>query len=137
MAKTKTLFICADCGHNAHKWIGQCPDCNEWNTHVEEIAAATAPAPVLVGEAPRPITDIAADAWAATSTGLPELDRVLGGGFVTGSATLLGGEPGCGKSTLLLQTAAKLSAAGHRCLYATAEESSEQVRRSVPNALVL
>jgi DNA repair protein RadA/Sms len=128
MARTKTTFVCTRCGHNAGKWIGQCPDCEEWNTHEEELVERTASAPVVVGETPRRITDIHAEKWAATTTGVRELDRVLGGGFVTGSVTLLGGEPGIGKSTLLLQVAAEVARTGRKCLYVSAEESSEQVR---------
>lgn len=128
MAKSKTVFICSQCAHVAPKWIGQCPDCEEWNTHAEENAERIAAAPVLVSEAPRPITDITFDDWSATPVGIGELDRVLGGGFVTGSVTLVGGEPGIGKSTLLLQAVASLSAKGNTCLYVAAEESAGQVR---------
>ncbi|NNC79732.1 MAG: DNA repair protein RadA, partial [Acidimicrobiales bacterium] len=128
MAKTKTIFLCTECAHQAHKWIGQCPDCGEWNTHVEEVVERIAPIPVALTEQPRLIADVTADNWAATPTNISELDRVLGGGFVTGSVALFGGEPGIGKSTLLLQAMASLARAGHRCLYVSAEESSEQVR---------
>jgi len=128
MARTKTTFVCSDCGHQAGKWIGQCPDCQAWNTHEEELVEKTAAAPVVIGEAPRRITEIEATKWAATPTGVQELDRVLGGGFVSGSVTLVGGEPGIGKSTLLLQAAAEIARAGRTCLYVSAEESSEQVR---------
>ena len=128
MAKSKTVFICSQCTHVAHKWVGQCADCEEWNSHVEESADRIAAAPVLVSEAPRPITEITFDDWSATPTGIGELDRVLGGGFVTGSVTLVGGEPGIGKSTLLLQAVASLSAKGKTCLYVAAEESAGQVR---------
>ena len=128
MAKTKTVFICQSCGHRAHKWIGQCPDCSEWNTHDEELADRIASAPVVVGEAPRPITDIVSVDFEPVATKIGELDRVLGGGIVGGSVTLVGGEPGIGKSTLLLQAAASLAEQGKVCLYVSAEESSEQVR---------
>ena len=128
MAKTKTAFICTECAHQAPKWIGQCPDCDEWNTHEEAVLESIAPPPVPLTERPRLIADVTADNWAATPTRISELDRVLGGGFVTGSVALFGGEPGIGKSTLLLQAMAALSRNGHRCLYVSAEESSEQVR---------
>ena len=128
MAKTKTLFICRSCGHRAHKWVGQCPDCQEWSTHDEELADRVSAAPVMVSEAPRPITEITSVDFEPVATKLPELDRVLGGGIVAGSVTLVGGEPGIGKSTLLLQAAASLSEQGRTCLYVSAEESSEQVR---------
>ena len=128
MSKRTTRFACSACGHAAPKWIGQCPDCGEWNTHDEESIETVGGEPVVLTEQPRPIGDIVADRWAASPTGVGELDRVLGGGFVTGSVTLLGGEPGIGKSTLLLQVAAQLARSGQRCLYVSAEESSEQVR---------
>ena len=128
MAKIKTRFVCNRCGHTAAKWIGQCPDCNEWNSHDEELADKIADAPVVVQEAPRPIGEVVIDGAAKVSTGASELDRVLGGGFVAGSVALLGGEPGIGKSTLLLQASAALARKGQRCLYVSAEESSAQVR---------
>ena len=128
MAKIKTRFVCNGCGHTAPKWIGQCPDCNEWNSHDEELAEKIAKAPVVVQEAPRPIGDVTVDSAATVSTGASELDRVLGGGFVAGSVTLLGGEPGIGKSTLLLQSSAALARKGQRVLYVSAEESAAQVR---------
>ena len=128
MAKNKTVFICQSCGHRAHKWIGQCPDCSEWNTHDEEMAGSVSGAPTVVNEAPRRITDVTSVDFKPVATGQSELDRVLGGGIVSGSVTLIGGEPGIGKSTLILQAAAALAAQGKTCLYVSAEESSEQVR---------
>ena len=128
MAKIKTRFVCNNCGHTAAKWIGQCPDCNEWNSHDEELASKIASTPVVVQEAPRLIGDVVVDNATKVSTGASELDRVLGGGFVAGSVALLGGEPGIGKSTLLLQATAALARKGQRCLYVSAEESSAQVR---------
>jgi DNA repair protein RadA/Sms len=109
-------------------WAGRCTGCDEWNTLVEE---RTAPAARSVGApaAPaRPIADVADRDAAPMATGVPELDRVLGGGLVPGSVTLVGGEPGIGKSTLLLQAAASMAAAGRPALYLTAEESAPQVR---------
>ncbi|MFT7474471.1 MAG: DNA repair protein RadA/Sms [Verrucomicrobiales bacterium] len=128
MAKSKTVFICRQCSHVAHKWIGQCPDCEEWNSHDEERSDRVSASHVLVGEAPRLIAEVTFDGYSAAPTGIAELDRVLGGGFVAGSVTLVGGEPGIGKSTLLLQAVAALAASGKTCLYVAAEESSEQVR---------
>ncbi len=128
MAKSKTVFICRSCGHHAHKWVGQCPDCQEWNSHDEELAERISKPSMLVGQAPRPIKDVTVDNFQTTSTGIAELNRVLGGGFVSGSVTLVGGEPGIGKSTLLLQAVAAMSREGKTCLYVSAEESSEQVR---------
>lgn len=128
MAKAKTIFLCRNCGHQAHKWIGQCPDCNEWNTHDEEMAERISKPSLLAGQPPRLIGDVTVDNFQTVSSGVPELNRVLGGGFVDGSVTLVGGEPGIGKSTLLLQAVAAMSRAGKTCLYVSAEESAEQVR---------
>ena len=132
MARTRTVYRCTDCGSAEPKWAGRCGGCEAWNTLVEEIdqptvaagsAAALAPAGV-----PMPIAEVDTEAWAAMPTSMGELDRVLQGGLVPGSVTLLGGEPGIGKSTLLLQALAGLAKAGKRCLVVTAEESAQQVR---------
>ncbi len=125
MAKTRIEHVCTDCGVAHPKWAGQCTSCGQWNTLVEEVALADVP---IIAPASAPacsITDIDPLASHPISTGLGELDRVLGGGVVPGSVTLLGGEPGIGKSTLLLQL---LAAWPGRALYVTAEESAQQVR---------
>ncbi len=130
MAKSKTVFICGDCAHQAPKWVGQCPDCGAWNTHTEE-RASSAPTTGVLGaprQPPIPIGDVVLSEHPAIATGIGELDRVLGGGVVVGSVALLGGEPGIGKSTLLLQAVAALARSGRRCLYVSAEESAAQVR---------
>src|SRR3954468_19421903 len=108
MAKTRTLYRCRECGHAESKWAGRCPACGEWSTLEEEVEV-----PVTAtsgrGESARPfepalpIDQIDFAEWVAVPTGLPEVDRVLGGGLVPGSVTLVHGEPGIGKSTLLLQ----------------------------------
>jgi DNA repair protein RadA/Sms len=134
MARPKTAFFCTDCGSESLRWQGQCPACSAWNTLVAEpsqrrtprsgAAAATAhalPEPVLLGE----VTGAESARW---STGLRELDFVLGGGVVPGSLVLVGGEPGIGKSTLLLQAAARLHDSGRSTLYVSGEESAAQVR---------
>jgi DNA repair protein RadA/Sms len=113
----RTSFRCSSCGAGAPVWAGRCTGCDEWNTLVEE---RTAPA--------RPIAEVADRDVAPMPTGVAELDRVLGGGLVPGSVTLVGGEPGIGKSTLLLQTAAAMAEQGRAALYLTAEESAPQVR---------
>lgn len=124
----KTQFVCNRCAHVAPKWVGQCPDCGEWNSHDEELAQAPEdPAPLLGGR-PTRIGEVSGHQVEKAATGVAELDRVLGGGFVHGSVALLGGEPGIGKSTLLLQAASSLARGGKRCLYVSAEESAEQVR---------
>src|SRR5580765_810516 len=128
MAKQRVEFLCDECGASTPRWAGKCPTCGVWNSLREApvLPASTAPIPRL--EAAVPIAEVDMAAWSAFPTGIGELDRVLSGGLVPGSATLLGGEPGVGKSTLLTQAAAALAAAGHRVLYVSAEESSQQVR---------
>jgi DNA repair protein RadA/Sms len=132
MAKLKEVFVCRSCGSASPKWQGQCPACGEWNTLAAELTSGGAPR----AEQPAPrggwtdtSTSLAAEALAEQprlATGSAELDRVLGGGLVTGSVTLLGGDPGIGKSTLMVQAAAALNA-GCPVLYATGEESLNQV----------
>ena len=129
MAKTRTRFVCSDCGHVTGQWVGQCPSCKAWNT-VTEFKESANPrierAAVAAGMAKaRPLRDYTEQTSARVGTGEGEFDRVLGGGLVPGALVLLGGEPGIGKSTLSLQTAMK--AAG-KVLYVSGEESPEQVR---------
>lgn len=137
MARARTVHRCADCGHAAPTWVGRCPGCDAWGTLVEEVVvAAVAPAaqppprPAAPdGEpGPVPIDQVGADAASSVPTGIDELDRVLGGGLVPGSVTVLGGEPGVGKSTLALQVAVTRARRGQTVLYASAEESAAQVR---------
>ncbi len=129
MARARTVFRCADCGAAAPKWSGRCATCGEWNTLVEEVDVPSS-APVVSGPAPRPqpIGEVDTNEGHPRPTGIAELDRVLGGGLVPGSVTLIGGEPGIGKSTLLLQALASLAAAGESVLYVSGEESAQQVR---------
>ncbi len=126
--KPTTLFVCQSCGASSPKWLGRCPECGEWNSYVEELRSA-APAAAPPGE-PRatPLPNVASRAESRLATGLPGLDRVLGGGLVPGSVVLLGGEPGIGKSTLLLQAARGIAAGSREVLFAAGEESAEQVR---------
>ncbi len=143
-----SVYVCSDCGSQTAQWHGQCAGCSAWNTLVEERAPAPASgarrasgaarargaraggsggrdgAPLL----PRPLADVGTAPVARLSTGIGELDRVLGGGLVPGSLVLLGGAPGIGKSTLTNTLLGHLAAAGHRTLYVSAEESAEQVR---------
>jgi DNA repair protein RadA/Sms len=130
MARARTVHRCTECGAAEPKWTGRCPACEAWGTLVEEVEAPEPTGgPALAPPAtPRPISEVVADEGAPRPTGVGELDRVLQGGLVPGSVTLLGGEPGIGKSTLLLQGLAGLARSGRRCLYVTAEESAEQVR---------
>lgn len=134
MAKPRKRYVCQACGSATSQWAGQCADCGEWNTLVEEAAVAATPFQQKhnLQSGGRSIllsgldTDIALPDRMAT--GIAELDRALGGGFVEGSATLIGGDPGIGKSTLLLQATAKLALAGKRVAYVSGEEASDQVR---------
>ena len=105
--KNKTIYVCSQCGFEMPKWAGKCPSCGEWNTVQEEMRMPERNSPLASGRpgayAVRPIGDICPEGEHRHLTGLPELDRVLGGGIVQGSLTLVGGDPGIGKSTLLLQ----------------------------------
>ena len=128
--KPRSVYACQGCGHTEAKWLGRCPACQEWNTLVEELAAAEPPRPsatgVADGAAPVSIAEIGDHVGGPRRTSaIAELDRVLGGGLVAGSMVLLGGDPGVGKSTLLIQALAGLAASG-TVLYATGEESVAQ-----------
>ena len=143
MAKAKTFYQCTECGGQAPKWQGQCPQCNAWNTLVEAIAAPAGARFETMAGARSVVTTLAsveAKENPRIASGLEEFDRVLGGGLVAGGVVLLGGDPGIGKSTLLLQASAALGAA-HRSLYVTGEESVDQIalraqRLSLVNAPV-
>jgi DNA repair protein RadA/Sms len=137
MVKLRTVHRCSECGTESPKWTGRCPGCGEWNTLVEELDGAGAAGGVTcAAEAPRPVTEIDPSDGTPRSTGVDELDRVLGGGLVPGSATLLGGEPGVGKSTLLLAVAAASASRGP-VLYVSAEERAAQVRHRAERLGVL
>lgn len=128
MTRSRTAFVCAECGHHAPKWSGRCGGCGAWNSLTEEVLSADPAPAALLGAAPVALDAVEAGPAVAVPTGLSELDRTLGGGLVPGSVTLVGGEPGIGKSTLLLQLAAEVASAGRRVLYVTGEESPQQVR---------
>ena len=134
MAKApKSQFVCQSCGAVAPRWSGKCGACGDWNTIVEEAAAAAPPGSGLAGAAKGKAVKLENLAGAPEEaprfpTGMPELDRVTGGGLVPGSVLLIAGEPGIGKSTLLLQLAAALARAGRRAVYFSGEEASAQVR---------
>ncbi|HEY2296836.1 MAG TPA: DNA repair protein RadA [Jatrophihabitans sp.] len=126
---TKAAFRCSDCGAEALRWVGRCPECQAWGT-VAEVGATTRRAvkPGAVSSPARPIGELSPDEARAKVTGVAELDRVLGGGLVPGSVVLLAGEPGVGKSTLLLDVANRFAAGGGTALIVTGEESTAQVR---------
>jgi DNA repair protein RadA/Sms len=133
MAKTRPSYVCQNCGAISQRWQGKCEACGEWNTIIEEAAAlGIGGAAVRRGGAgrPFPLEDLAGVSKPVERiiTGISELDRVAGGGFVPGSATLIGGEPGIGKSTLLIQACAALARRGGRVVYVSGEESTEQIR---------
>lgn len=129
MAKSKTVYLCQNCGAESPKWIGRCPSCKEWNTYHEEIVTTGRSEGVLtisqVKKQPELLSQIKSDTYSRIKTGISELDRILGGGMVPGSLLLLGGEPGIGKSTLALQLALALKE--KTVLYISGEESEEQI----------
>ncbi len=132
MSKERTVFVCQSCGIQSARWLGRCPDCQEWNTLVEERLAAApqsgrrAPNDGPAGY-PQPITELAPATERRYNCGIDELDRVLGGGVVPGSAVLIGGDPGIGMSTLVLQALAVLARRG-TALYVSGEESPQQLK---------
>ncbi|MGI5997185.1 MAG: DNA repair protein RadA [Lutispora sp.] len=131
MAKLKTKYVCTECGCESPKWMGKCPECNQWNTFIEEVdtkLAAGSSASLLNVAKPQKMNDISMEEEMRLSTGLGELDRVLGGGIVKGSLVLVGGDPGIGKSTLLLQLSDNVAKKGHKVLYVSGEESAKQIK---------
>jgi DNA repair protein RadA/Sms len=143
MAKTpSTIFVCQNCGNQQRKWLGQCPDCNEWNTFVEERFRPTAQTTGKTSAVknvrfssdafrevkPVPYGEIESQDDARTSSGIAEFDRVLGGGIVAGSLVLIGGSPGIGKSTIVIQIADRLSREDAKVLYVSGEESERQIK---------
>ena len=133
MPKATVTFVCTDCGGESLRWAGQCPHCNAWNT-LQEFQVRKAPggrsrAPRAASATrPVPLTELAGDAAPRRALAWGELNRVLGGGIVPGSLVLVGGEPGVGKSTLLMHAAQQIAARGGRVLYASGEESPQQIR---------
>ncbi len=133
MAKVKTQFICSECGYQTTKWMGKCLGCGSWNTLMETVIAdvpksVSAPKPIIsAASTPKTIRDVEIDRYTRYSTGMKELDRVLGGGIVRGSLILVGGDPGIGKSTILLQICENASK-DKKILYVSGEESEGQIK---------
>lgn len=128
-AKSKSEFVCQQCGARSAKWIGRCPSCGEWNTYTEEIvqkAAGVSRTQARPASSPQPITGVQSTSHERLKTRIAEFDRLLGGGLVPGSMVLIGGEPGIGKSTLALQIALQMNR--QKILYLSGEESAEQIR---------
>ena len=154
MAKTRSQYVCSDCGTKTAQWVGKCPGCKEWNSlQIENVISGSGKrahrrvtsnlSSGRIAPTPQPLSQVKLDSNARLSTGESELDRVLGGGVVPGSLMLLGGEPGIGKSTLMLQAAMLISASNTKVLYVSGEESPEQVRMraerigAVPETLMI
>ncbi|RPI68820.1 MAG: DNA repair protein RadA [Ignavibacteriae bacterium] len=137
MMKTRTIYRCTSCGHVASKWMGKCPSCNTWESMIEEVDARTTTSKrsrSSVGSSaleakPVALVDVRSDEAPRMLTGMPELDRVLGGGLVPGSVVLVGGDPGMGKSTLTLQLASVIGQRYGNALYVTGEESLHQIKQ--------
>ena len=135
-ARAKNEYACGECGWSSTKWVGQCGECQQWNSMVEGAGATRGlgtiksikPATIVASSAAKPITDVSTVAVASRSTRVGEFDRVLGGGIVPGAVVLLSGEPGVGKSTLLLEVAANTAKSGAKVLYVSGEESVGQIR---------
>jgi len=131
LKKAKTSFFCQHCGYMSPKWLGKCPSCGGWNCFAEEVIVNTGSdsrAEMRFDGKPLPIEDIPLTDGKRTVTGIAEVDRVLGGGIVGGSAILIGGEPGIGKSTLMLQVMHNLADKGLKVLYVSGEESASQIK---------
>jgi len=133
MAKVKTKFVCQQCGYETARYIGKCPECNSWDSFVEETIFSEAINQKSSGVAidsllPTPISEITVGSEMRISTNISELDRVLGGGLVQGSLVLIAGDPGIGKSTILLQTSGQLCSQNKKVLYVSAEESASQIK---------
>ncbi|MDO8670808.1 MAG: DNA repair protein RadA [Dehalococcoidia bacterium] len=128
----RTVFVCQQCGSESPKWMGKCPDCNEWNSYVETVQASspqgTSASSATLQSRPQRLSGVASENFRRAKVGMAEFDRVLGGGLVPGSLVLIGGDPGIGKSTLVLQVCAMLERSLGRVLYVSGEESAEQIR---------
>ena len=129
-SEKKTVFVCQQCGKESLRWLGRCPDCQQWNSFVETAIAAPAasPRPPSHGCPPQELSRVAIEATDRQPLPLAEFDRVLGGGLVSGSLVLISGEPGIGKSTLLLQASALAAQTRGRVVYVSGEETLHQIK---------
>ncbi len=125
--KEKTVYVCGECGYETPRWMGKCPQCGSWNTLIEEERVSVKSSPRAASGKASSLQSVIVDTQSRKKTGIGELDRVLGGGLVSGMVVLLGGDPGIGKSTLLLQVADKLSSS-NTVLYVSGEESRSQIK---------
>ena len=133
MAKTKSKWVCKECGYETAGYLGKCPECGSWGSFIEEIQFSqklpnAAANEFINNEKPELLKDIHIGEELRVSTNISEFDRILGGGFVQGSLVLLAGDPGIGKSTITLQTCGELCKNGKKVLYISAEESASQVK---------
>ena len=130
MAKPKSIFSCQQCGAQQPRWVGRCPECGGWNTYAEELEISE-PRRAPISESssrPIPITEIEGESGQHVPTGIAELDRVLGSGYVPGGVALIGGDPGIGKSTIVMQALSSIASRGQGVLYVSGEESASQIR---------
>ncbi|MGM0465315.1 MAG: ATPase domain-containing protein, partial [Acidobacteriota bacterium] len=128
MKKSKSTFVCQNCGFHSPKWVGKCPNCGEWSTMIEEIEESKTEKISFPPSAPMLYEEVKQARKQRLKIGIDELNQVLGGGVVLGSLVLIGGEPGIGKSTLLLQVSRDFSSEGKKVLYVSSEESLEQIK---------
>ena len=140
MAKIKTVYVCKDCGYETPKWLGKCPDCNNWNTFEEEVVQAKSTSKAVTTsrtpkKAAKKLTEVTSSKSDRIVTGINEFDRVMGGGIVRDSITIITARPGAGKSTLLLQVADCIAKKGHKVIYASGEESDSQIKNRADRIL--
>lgn len=140
MAKIKTVYVCKDCGYETPKWLGKCPDCNNWNTFEEEVVQAKSTSKVVTAarspkKVAKKLTEVTSSKSDRIVTGINEFDRVMGGGIVRDSITIITARPGAGKSTLLLQVADCIAKKGHKVIYASGEESDSQIKNRADRIL--
>jgi DNA repair protein RadA/Sms len=130
MEKTRTVYICQQCGKESLKWMGKCPNCQAWNSFMEQVVAETPkhPRPVRASSPPKELSSLAVEVFERFSVPINEFNRVLGGGIVPGSLILIGGEPGIGKSTLLLQASALIAKMHGKVVYVSGEETPNQIK---------